>query len=541
MGLINPARDLRNELQDLQNRMAELAHAINERDAQWRAAQEREAKISALLESASQGIITINEQGMILEVNAMAERLFGYSRHELLESTVEILIPERFRANHLGHRTGYFSEPHTRTMGNGVDLAGRRKDGSEFPVEISLSHIRTNNGSLAVAFISDITERKRAEERAQSEAIIRAVLESAAQGIVGVNSEGLITIVNAMAETLFGYSREELVGQPIKMLIPEGTRASHIKYRNIYMMEPRIRPMVRGLDLTGRRKDGSEFPVEISLSYVETRTGVLAVSLITDTTERKLAEEALGKQTQELARSNADLQQFAYVASHDLQEPLRMITSFAQLLAAQHKGRLGADSDDIIGYIVDGTRRMHALIRDLLLYSQVTNVETRFAPVNLGTAVGWSLQNLELSIKEAEAIVRVGDNLPTVEADPLQLVQLFQNLIGNALKYRSEKRVEVVIGVEQRNGEAVIFVRDNGSGIDSRFHDHIFGIFKRLHHDLDGTGIGLAICKKIVEKSGGRIWVESAAGEGSTFFFTLSGAVKQIETTTQNAAATSAS
>ncbi len=389
-----------------------------------------------------------------------------------------------------------------------------------------------------MAFITDMTERLQAEkESRQNEATIAALLESAAQGIIGVDSEGIITIVNAMAEMLFGYSREELMGQPIEVLIPEGASTAHFKHRNTITPTPRSQPLVRSLHLIGRRKDGTGFTIEIGLTYVDTHLGVLAVCLITDVTERKRTEEALITHAQDLARSNADLQQFAYITSHDLQEPLRTIASYAQLLAVQHEGKLGADSDESIRYIVEGTRRMHVLIRDLLLYSRVTNVEgLAYAPVSLRSAVEWSLQNLELAMKETGAVVSGYHDLPVVSADRIQIVQLFQNLIGNALKYRSEIPLEIVIGAEPCNGEWVISVRDNGIGIDARFHDRIFGLFKRLNRDKAGTGIGLAICKKIVEKHGGRLWVESVRGQGSTFFFTISDAAEQTKRTTPNAA-----
>ena len=241
-----------------------------------------------------------------------------------------------------------------------------------------------------------------------------------------------------------------------------------------------------------------------------------------DITDRKQAEEALVRQARELARSNADLQHFAYVTSHDLQEPLRMIASFAELLAQRYRGKLDTDADEFIGYIISGAHRMDALIRDLLAYSRVVNTEgVTYQPVELEGTLHWATMNLQKAIAETGAII-THDELPVALGDQVQLVQVLQNLISNALKYRSQEKPHVHISAERSDAEWIISVRDNGIGIAPEYHDRIFGVFKRLHgRDYPGTGIGLAICKAVVEKHGGRIWVESEAGQGATFRFTL--------------------
>jgi PAS domain S-box-containing protein len=242
----------------------------------------------------------------------------------------------------------------------------------------------------------------------ESEETVRALLESASQAIVGVNRRGEIVIANAMALQLFGYEREELVGKPVELLVPARVGHQHTGYRTAYFHEPRRRPMGIGLDLTARRKDGGEFPVEISLSSVETQRGTLAVSFITDITERKRAEEALLIQAQELARSNADLQQFAFATSHDLQEPLRMISSYAQLIELKYRDRIDEDTNEYLGYMVEGTRRLEALIQDMLAFSRVANVESvPRTQVSLDAIVGWAAQNLEVAIEESAAKITV--------------------------------------------------------------------------------------------------------------------------------------
>jgi signal transduction histidine kinase len=235
-----------------------------------------------------------------------------------------------------------------------------------------------------------------------------------------------------------------------------------------------------------------------------------------------LARRQLEQSVAELGRSNAELQQFAYVASHDLQEPLRMVSSYTQLLGKRYKGKLGADADDFIAFAVDGAGRMQQLIQDLLAYSRVSTRDFDRNPVSLKTPLGYATDNLRITVKEAGAVV-AHDDLPTVPADEQQLIRLFQNLLSNAIKFRGEEPPLIHVSAKRMDHEWVVAVRDNGIGIDPQYADRIFVIFQRLHNraEYPGTGIGLAICKKIVERHGGRIWVESELGKGTTFFFTL--------------------
>lgn len=239
--------------------------------------------------------------------------------------------------------------------------------------------------------------------------------------------------------------------------------------------------------------------------------------------ERKQAEEALARQTQELARSNAELEQFAYIASHDLQEPLRMVKRYIQLIERRYGGQLDEDADEFIDFAVDGVERMQELINDLLAYARVSTHGKAFAPTDCSTVLDHALANLKIATEESNAVV-THDDLPTVMGDETQLIRLLQNLIGNAVKFRKkETRPEIHISAERTRDEWTFSVRDNGIGIDSRHFERIFMIFQRLHtrEEYAGTGIGLAVCKKIVERHGGHIWVESGSGKGSTFYFTV--------------------
>lgn len=362
-----------------------------------------------------------------------------------------------------------------------------------------------------------------------AEAKYRGFIDAAPDAIMIVTREGAIDLVNGQAELLFGYSRDELLGQPVELLIPERFRAQHCGHRARYEAHPQTRPMGVGLELNGRHRSGREFPVEISLSPMWPEGELLVTAVIRDVTERKRTEQQLrqtadllARQTKELARSNEELERFAYVASHDLQEPLRMVASYTQLLARRYRGKLDEDADEFISYAVNGANRMQQLIRDLLEYSRVGTRGGAFAPVDCGELIATVIGDLGAAIAEADATVVAGE-LPTVSADRSQLRQLFQNLMENALRYRSAAPPAVRIAASREGDEWHFVVRDNGIGIAPEYAERIFVLFQRLptQAEYPGTGIGLAVCKRIVERHGGRIWVESAAGEGATFHFTL--------------------
>lgn len=361
----------------------------------------------------------------------------------------------------------------------------------------------------------------------------RDFLELSPDAVVIADQHGLIVAANPQLEALFGYTPDEIVGKRVEVLVPESVRAGHVGKRNSFFESPRKRPMGIGLDLYGLRKDGTEIPVEISLGPLVTEHGTYVLSAIRDASARKAIEYELQRfnaeleqrvqeRTAELARSNTELQQFAYVASHDLQEPLRMVASYTQLLARRYKGRLDSDADDFIAFAVEGANRMQRLINDLLAYSRVGTKGKSFEPVDPTVVLGNVLSDLHLKIDDMQAVVTHSD-LPIVLADQMQMGQLLQNLVANALKFRGESQPRIHISAETVEGKAVFCVEDNGIGLDEEFAQRIFVIFQRLHgpDKYEGSGIGLAICKKIVERHGGKIWVESKPGAGARFFFTM--------------------
>jgi light-regulated signal transduction histidine kinase (bacteriophytochrome) len=293
-------------------------------------------------------------------------------------------------------------------------------------------------------------------------------------------------------------------------------RDRHPLFRTGFWTNPQVRAMGSGRDLFGIHKNGGEIPVEIGLIPIEMDEGPVVLATIVDITVRKRAEE-------ELRRSNEELERFAYVASHDLQEPLRMVASFVQLLGQRYKGKLDADADEFIGYAVDGAHRMQQLIQDLLTYSRVGTRGAALVPTDTGAALERALANLKLALDESGAVVS-HDPLPTVRGDAGQLEHLFLNLVGNAIKFRGSEPSRIHVSAADAGPDGWrISVRDNGIGIEADYFERIFVIFQRLHgrEQYGGTGIGLAIAKKIVERHGGRIWVDSEPGRGATFSFTL--------------------
>lgn len=352
-------------------------------------------------------------------------------------------------------------------------------------------------------------------------AVFRRVVETSPISMVLVDGDGKVRLSNAHTEILFGYSQQELVGREIDILVPNRLRRQHVADRAQFMKHPSARPMGAGRDLLARHKDGREIPVEIALTPLP-GSGSLVLASVIDLTRRKrdivIIEESLAK----LKNSYEELERFAYASSHDLQSPLRMVVNACELIQRRYKGRLDEDADRMIACAVDEARRMHDMLQSLLSYARVRAEQQAPARVDMQTAFAEAIASLEPVIKETGARVH-GQALPVVWAVSVEFVLLFRHLIANAIKFRrGGVAPEVVVAAQRRQGEWLFSISDNGIGIEPEDQERIFEIFQRVRRGgYRGSGMGLPICKKIVERNGGRIWAESQPGKGSTFYFTL--------------------
>jgi PAS domain S-box-containing protein len=368
----------------------------------------------------------------------------------------------------------------------------------------------------------DITEREQAEKAfRESQELLNNIVNSSSSLIYVTDKDGRFVLTNKAMEMLFGRSREELIGQTRESVLPKDIADEH-RANDLKVLTGKTPISIEERNI---EPDGPHYYLTVKTPLLDLNGEVYAVAGIsTDITERKRAEETIQRITDDLLRSNAELEQFAYVASHDLQEPLRMVSSYVQLLARRYQGKLDSDADEFIAFAVDGAKRMQNLINDLLAYSRVGTRGIELKPVSTESLLAEAMSNLQPTIEDCRARI-THDPLPIVHGDPVQLVLVFQNLLGNAIKFHGSEPPYVHISARQEDLEWVFSVRDNGIGIDPKFEERIFVIFQRLHdrESYPGTGIGLSICKRIVHRHGGRIWVESELGKGSTFYFTLPG------------------
>ena len=480
--------------------------------------RESESRARAIVNTAQDAFVAIDQHGRITDWNPQAQITFGWTRKEALgRKLADTIIPARFRRSHTLGLERFVRTGTGPVLNRRIELTALDREGREFPVEVTISPIRTGAEYTFNSFIHDITERKQAEAM---RARLAAIVESSDDAIIGTNLSGEITSWNKAATRLFRYSTREALSKPISMLVPlDLADKAAVSPRG----DKRDRAGVEHFETVRMRKNGSRVEVSLTVSPIFDADGAVigASTIARDVTARKRAEE-LARRAEDLARSNADLEQFAYVASHDLQEPLRMVTGYCDLLQRRYKGKLDSDADDFITFAAEGAQRMQELVRGLLEYSRVGPHARIEVPIDSGEAFERAVANLRMAIDESGAVIKRG-RLPTVLADATQLEHVFQNLIGNAIKFRGPLVASIHIKAVRDNGVWLFSVKDNGIGIDARYADKVFAIFQRLHGrgEYPGTGLGLAICKKIIERHGGTIWFESEPGHGTTFYFTL--------------------
>lgn len=474
-------------------------------------------------------VITVDDEQRIVLFNRAAEKMFRCTASAALGSALGRFLPERFRALHPAHIQAFSQTgTTTRAMAGARTVYGLRADGEEFPIEASISQLESEGRKFFTVILRDITERQRAEER------FRQLIEHAPNGIVMVDREGSIVLVNAQMEKSFGYTRQELLGQPIEKLVPERFHAHHADYRNAFLSEPVARPMGSGRDLYGRRKDGSEFPVEIGLNPLATEQGVMILGTIVDITERKRAEELLlrlnetleqrvADRTAQLEAANKELEAFSYSVSHDLRAPLRHINGFSQALLEDYGDQLDEVGKGYLQEVRAASREMAQLIDDVLQLARVTRSQLRRERLNLSEQARAVLARLHGQEPTRRALLHIEEAV-WADGDKRLLQLVMENLLANAWKFTSRKETaEIAFGQQAQADEKVYFVRDNGAGFDMAFADKLFGAFQRLHNaeEFEGTGIGLATVQRIVHRHGGRVWATGAVDDGATFYFTL--------------------
>jgi len=482
-----------------------------------------ELTFQLMVEASPNALVLVNQNRKIAYINSFAERLFIYSKSEIIGKDVEILIPKNLQTIHPSYVNSYLENPVSRQMGANRELLAIKKDGTEIPVEIGLNPIVTIDGTMVLASIIDISERIRInEEKKKVAEQFRLVVEQAPNAIILVNSSGEISLVNKQTEKLFGFSRNELIGKEIELLLPNRFKLNHAKLREIYLSNPQSRQMGVGRELFAIKKDGSEFPVEIGLSPISLENGIGILTSIIDITERRKAEELRQLHMTKIENKNKELEQFIYIASHDLRAPIQSISSCSQLLIEDSAFEQNEVAKTSLNFIKKAASRMKELIDGLLDYGHIGK-NSEIAEVDFNKILKAVTDDLSYDIKKSNAKITV-EELPTLEAYETEIRLLFQNLLANAIKFQKPNiDPEIFITFEKHKGYWKFNVKDNGIGISPNHKEKIFIIFQRLHGQdvYKGTGIGLSHCRKIVELYNGKIGVDSELGKGSTFYFTI--------------------
>ena len=481
--------------------------------------------VGKILNTSAEATIISDHLGNIRVANEAAEELFGYGRGELIGQSIEVLVPEAQRARHASLREHFAAAPRSRPMVSGLELYGQRKDGSEFRLEIALNPIETQDGLIVTSTVREISRTD------DSEAYFKHLLELAPDAMVIIDDNGKIAIVNGQAEEMFGYGRDQMLGQPIEMLLPDRLRSVHEGHRGSYAKEPRLRPMGQGKDLVARRSDGSEFPVEISLSPVKSHSGRFVSSVIRDVTRRKRMEDEIIAARQEAVRANKANSAFLAAASHDLRQPVQALSLLNGALRRTVTDERALQMVDSQQHSLTAmTNLLNSLLDISRLDAGAVTPELEDFPINrlidrLSDEFARQAQQHDLEFKSCGCAT-------VVNCDPNLLAEIIQNFVSNAIRYTDKGSVS--LECREENGNCVISVTDTGIGIPD---DQLEEIFREFHQcktpgsSKEGFGLGLAIVKRLSDLLGLGLHVESRIGRGSTFSVSLPaiGAVSAVE------------
>ncbi len=488
--------------------------------------------LRAVMNTMIDGVITIDAQGTVRSFNPAAARIFGYAPEEVIGHNVKMLMPEPYHSEHDSYLENYERTGIAKIIGIGREVSARRKDGTVFPISLGVTATDLADDHAYVGIIHDITERKQQEA---NKIFLELLMDNIVDGLITIDERGTILQVNRAVEHMFGYKPEELLGQNVSKVMVARDAAVHDQYISHYLGggAPKIIG-VPGREMLARRKDGIIFPIELGVSEMHVHGKRVFAGLVRDISVRKALEQQKQAFTADLARSNQELDDFAYIASHDLKEPLRGVANNAMFLKEDCGNVLDEKGIKRLDRMVFLCQRMERLIEDLLYFSRLGRQRLAVQATDLNEVIRDILAMRESTIQEQKVEIVIPVPLPTIVCDRPRITEVFRNLISNAIKYNNKPNKRVEIGcvsmaalVPEASDEEVFYVRDNGIGIPKEFHAEIFRIFKRLNEEDDsvkGTGVGLTFVQKIIDRHNGRIWLESEVGEGTTFYFTINAA-----------------
>ena len=512
------------QIQEVNN---QLQKELDARKQAEQALRESEERFRAVAESATDAIVAADKSGHITYFNQGAERIFGYAARDVISRPLTLLMPQRF---HDAHRQGlarFLTTGEARVVGRTVELVGQRKDGTEFPLELSLASWKARGDTFFTGILRDITERKRAEEllRASEERFHLMVKHVEDYAIFMLDAEGRVATWNAGAERIKGYRADEIIGRHFACFYtPDDVRAGKPE-RLLQEAVSQGRCEDEGWRV---RKDGSAFWANAVITALRDPHGTLLgfTKVTRDITERTRLEQEIQQHSVALEAANKELDAFSYSVAHDLRAPLRAIDGFSRVLLEEHAPTLPPEAQHYLNAVRRNSQRMGLLIDDLLAFSRLSRQPLNKQLVRPADLVRQCVDELRAEQQGRRVEIAIGD-LPACQADPALLKHVWMNLMSNALKYTRKQEVAVIeVGSREQAGACVYFVKDNGVGIDMQYADKLFGVFQRLHRpeDYEGTGVGLAIVQRVIHRHGGRVWAEAAVNKGATFYFTFEGA-----------------